>query len=318
MTQAVQEEEQGSRHRPASLQSTHERALLYGRLSRLVLAVNYVLLLVFLLSGWPQVPFLGVASPLNGVVPGWVGGLLFAAIAVSTVGYFILRKKARRHAQPRFVNLESPPGVLFLRPFVEDTDWRVYASWGADRHGADVLQPRAFLAVLKFKLRMQWRVMRGQEGYEFGEFLSELTRDLGHVAAIGEPGSPPIMGADNVYVADDGWQDKVLAMARGAKLVILTASTSPGVLWETENMLRIVPPSRFLLNIPGMTPARRRKHYAAFREVAGHHFPRGLPSELKARVIAFNPDWSPVEDLKRQPPPGTSAHVAWWMSRVLP
>lgn len=297
-----------ARHRPASVENTHDRAILYGRLRTLLLAVFFPVMFGLFLSTYRP-----------DMVPEWISWVLFPIAALCMVGALTFGKKARRHSQPRFIRLESPPGVLFLRPFQEDKDLRMHASWGRDRTLlGDWREPQAILAVLKFEARSMRRTMRTQMGAEIGEILSELTRDFGHLAAIGEPGSPPILGADNVYVPDDGWQDKVLDLARSAKLVILTAGTTPGVLWETENMLRIVPPARLILNIPGMTPGRRRAHYVAFREAAAHFFPRGLPGELEARAITFEDDWSPVADHKRLPPAGTAAHVAWWMSRVFP
>jgi hypothetical protein len=303
------DKEPESRDRPASVESTAGRAVFYKKLRNVLVAGFLVLWLLMMLLSYPDLPILGIPSPLYGVLPG--GATLTILMGMGLVGsIIILGKKARRHAQPRFIDLDSPPGVLYLRPFSEDTDFRVYASWGSDRHTP---WGPGGLALLKFRLRMQFRGIN-----EFGEILSELTRDVGSVAAIGEPASPPILGADNVYVSDDGWQEKVLALATGAELVILTAGTTPGVLWETENMIRVVPPSRLLLNIPGTTLARRRKHYAAFREAAGGLFPRGLPAELKRRVITFEDDWTPVADPKHQGPAGTSANLAWWLSRVLP
>ncbi|MBN3520253.1 hypothetical protein JYB62_09580 [Algoriphagus lutimaris] len=260
----------------------------------------------------PGFPFIG-ENPLYGVVeiPDYVFPVLFA----SMVAAIILRKKALRHQSFRFVELDSPPGILYLRPFSEDTDWRVYYSWGRDN------QPISFLnklKVLKFGVRMQLPRVLGGIGSEFGEILSELTRDYGKVAAIGEPESPPILGADNVYVSDDNWQEKVLQMARGANLVILTAGTTPGVLWEVENMVKIIPPSKLILNVPGGTLTKRRKNYASFLAKAKEIFPRGLPTQLNARVITFKEDWSPILVTKAEPPKGSSSHVAWWMSHVLP
>jgi hypothetical protein len=296
------------RNRPAMIKNTRSRGILYRRLSNLLLIIFFIIFIFIT----PAIPFLG-ENPLYGIaqLPDYIYLFLFVGVGIS----IILRKKARRHQAPRFVELDSAPGVLYLRPFSEDTDWRVYYSWGRDRQPTSVLNS---FKVLKFGIRMQLPSTLGGIGVEFGEILSELTRDFGKMAAIGEPVSPPIMGADNVYVSDDNWQEKVLQMARSAKLVILTAGISPGVIWETENMLRIVSPSLLILNIPGGTPSKRRKNYAAFRAVASDIFPKGLPQQLKARVMTFRDDWSPVEDTKQMPPKGSSAHVAWWMSRVLP
>lgn len=296
------------RNRPAMIQDTSAKGRLYRRISNLLILIFFV----FLIFSVPGFPFIG-ENPLYGVVE--LPDYIFPVIFVCMGAAIILRKKALRHQSPRFITLEKPPGILYLRPFSEDTDWRVYYSWGMDR------QPISFLNqlnVLKFGLRMQLPRFLGGIGSEFGEILSELTKDYGKVAAIGEPESPPILGADNVYVSDDNWQEKVLNMAQGANLVILTAGTTPGVLWEVENMVKIVPPSHLILNIPGGTLSKRRKHYASFRAVANKIFPKGLPAQLNARVITFAEDWTPIEVTKAQPPKGSSSHVAWWMSHVLP
>jgi hypothetical protein len=297
-----------NRERPAMVENTNERGKLYNRLSNVFMVVFFFIFL-FLMETYPQIEIL---TRLKAIIP---MPLLILLGFFSALASIILRKKGRRHASPRFVNLDSPPGILYLRPFSEDTDWRVYYSWGRD------YLPTSFvdkLRVLKFSLRLQYFSIRRQAGYEFGEILSELTSDFGKVAAIGEPESPPILGADNVYVSDDNWKEKVLQLASGAKFVILTVGTTPGVIWETDNMLRIVSPSRLLLNIPGGTPAKRRKNYANFYKSVGDTFPKGLPQKLKARVITFGDDWMPIVDTKKQPPSGTSANLAWWMSRVMP
>jgi hypothetical protein len=310
MIDKVKKQEGGQRNRPAMAESTRDRGKLYRRISNVLL----IIFIILLISMTPIIPIVNVVNPLHGILP-LSTSFLFLIAAPCMVGVIILRKKARRHVSPRFVNLESPPGVLFLRPFSEDKDWRVYYSWGRDRRPTGFLDR---LQQLKFELGLQYRSTRRGAHFEDGEILSELTGSFGNMAAIGEPGSPPILGADNVYVSDDNWQEEVLQMARGAKLVILTAGTTPGVLWETENMIRVVPPLRLLLNIPGGTPAKRRKNYKAFLASAENRFPKGLPKQLKARVISFKDDWTPVEVTKKQPPESTSAHVAWWMSRVLP
>lgn len=309
MTQKSKNNKEVDRDRAASAENTIGRGKLYTRLSYIFLMVFILCLLFFYAETYPQ---LGMLSGLKGIVP---TSSLFITMFISMLAAIMLRKKGRRHASPRFIVLDAPPGVLYLRPFSEDTDWRVYYSWGRDR------RPTAFgdkFEVFKFMSRLSFQSFKRQASYEFGEILSELTKAFGKVAAIGEPGSPPILGADNVYVSDKNWQEKVLQLAKGAKLVILTVGTTPGVIWETENMLRIVPPSQLLLNIPGGTPARRRKNYANFYKTVGDTFPKGLPSKLNARVLTFSEDWTPVQDTKRQPVPGTSAHLAWWMSRVMP
>jgi hypothetical protein len=287
------------RNRPAMAESTQDRGKFYLKLRTILIAIYII--------GY-GIYFFTDASPL----PDY---LAFLLALILIVGAIILTKKGSRHAAPRFVKLEHPPGVLFLRPFTEDTDWKIYYSWGRDQ------RPTSFsdkLKVLKFELKLQWQTLRRQAHFEFGELLAELTKSFGPIAAIGEPGSPPILGADNVYVSDENWQEEVLDLARKAKIVILTAGTTPGVIWETNHMIQEVHPSQLILNIPGGTSSKRTKNYKAFKAVAEQLFPKGLPQQLKARALTFKEDWTPVEDGKKEPTAGTSANVAWWMIRILP
>lgn len=288
-----------ARNRPAMVESTQNKGAFYLKL-RNILLVIYII-------GFGIYNFTDVLP-----IPDYILIIIMVVLVFSVI---FLTKRGRRHAAPRFVKLEQPPAVLFLRPFTEDTDWKIYYSWGRDQ------LPTTFsdkIKVLKFDLNIQWRSGIRQAGFEFGEYLAELTKSFGSIAAIGEPGSPPILGADNVYVSDENWQEEVLDLARKAKLVILTAGTTPGVIWETDHMIQEVPPSQLILNIAGGTRAKRRKNYKSFRAAAENLFPKGLPQKLNARVLTFKDDWTPVQDGKIQPPEGTSAHVAWWMSRVLP
>ena len=309
MKKKVNDLKKDLRHRPAMAKSTQARGKFYLKL-RNILIIIYIV--GFIVSS--PILFIIGENPLYVALP-IPNYILFILAFILIFSVIILSKRGRRHAAPRFVKLEKPPGVLFLRPFTEDTDLRIYYSWGKDQRPTTFLQK---LHVLKFELKLQWLQMKRQAGFELGEYLSVLTKNFGSIAAIGEPGSPPILGADNVYVSDDNWQEQVIEMARTAKLVILTIGTTPGVIWETENMIKIVPPSRLLLNIPGGTRAKRHKNYKTYRAVADNLFPKGLPLQLSARVLTFKDDWLPVEDSKLQPPVGSSAHVAWWMTRVLP
>ena len=297
------------RNRPAMNEGTARRGNLYKIFSKICLLIFLIFMIFFYAETYPSIAEI---TGLRGIIP---MPLILITQVLTILGVIMFRKKGRRHASPRYVELESSPGVLYLRPFSEDTDWRVYFSWGADKRKTSF---RDQLQVFKFHLRMGYKSFRSQNAKEFGEIISELTSDFGKMAAIGEPGSPPILGADNVYVSDDNWKEKVRQMAKDSKLVILTAGTTPGVIWETKNMISIVSPQNLILNIPGGTPAKRRRNYSAFREAVNEIFPKGLPGELNARVLTFDKEWHPVKDRKQQPLQGTSAQVAWWMSRVLP
>lgn len=71
---------------------------------------------------------------------------------------------------------------------------------------------------------------------------------LGPVIAIGKPGEPlPELGAARVYVAHDAWQQEVLRLMRSAALVVVRVGASPGVLWEIEQALSVLPRERLVL-----------------------------------------------------------------------
>jgi TM2 domain-containing membrane protein YozV len=71
---------------------------------------------------------------------------------------------------------------------------------------------------------------------------------LGPVIAIGKPGEPlPELGAARLYVGHDVWQQEVLRLMRSAVLVVVRVGASPGVLWEIEQALSVLPRERLVL-----------------------------------------------------------------------
>jgi hypothetical protein len=113
--------------------------------------------------------------------------------------------------------------------------------------------------------------MTGRASFE--QVLAHVTRKIGPLVAIGEPGHPPILGARNLYVGDDNWKEQVIDLAQRSQLVILTAGVSRGVLWEVRTMAKEVPPDGLLLNIPGASRGERKENYAIFFEEAAEVFP---------------------------------------------
>jgi hypothetical protein len=76
--------------------------------------------------------------------------------------------------------------------------------------------------------------------------------------AIGQPGEPlPTPGAARLYVRADEWREAVLSWMAQARLVILRAGCTPGVVWEIDAALSNVRAERLLLLIVRM----RRKRY---------------------------------------------------------
>ncbi|RBP38125.1 hypothetical protein DES53_112123 [Roseimicrobium gellanilyticum] len=133
---------------------------------------------------------------------------------------------------------------------------------------------------------------------ELPAFVTEETEavgmfsKLGVVLAIGQPGEHlPPLGAVRLYVSNAQWEAVVRRIASEAKLLVVRAGTSPGVLWEMRHIKATVPPEKFLLYIPtGMTgrvpeDIRLENNNALSVE---------LPNKLKGRkFVAFDPDWRP-------------------------
>jgi hypothetical protein len=165
----------------------------------------------------------------------------------------IFGRLSLRHFKPRLTaedvqeKLKDKDPVLFLRPFSEDSGWDGAAPFS-------IVRPRTWrkFPFTPTNFTNIYLEMTGKNSFE--QLLTHVTRKIGPLVAIAEPGNPPILGAKNIYVGDDNWQKEVIDFAKRSKLVILTAGITPGVLWEVETMIREVPPERLILNIPGDSP----------------------------------------------------------------
>jgi hypothetical protein len=121
---------------------------------------------------------------------------------------------------------------------------------------------------------------------------------VGPVVAIGQPGEAlPRLGAARIYVGDD-WQRVVVQLMGRARLVVLGAGFSRGLLWELDQARRLVAPERIVL-LSTLAPAE----YERFRVVAAQHLPVPLPAyppdlplvhEIAIKgAVYFEPDWTP-------------------------
>jgi hypothetical protein len=263
------EKEQQPRNRPASTRRSIWRAIIFG-----ILAVIFAV-----------IAFANLQSTLVFVV------FLLPA--------FILGRLSYRHFKHRYSgglteeDLDHKAPVLYLRPFDKDAGWDGAAAFSLYR-------PRTWR---KFPLSPNnmtalFLEMTGRASFE--QVLAHVTRKIGPLVAIGEPGHPPILGARNLYVGDDNWQEQVIDLARRSQLVILTAGVSNGVLWEVSTMTKEVPPDRLLLNVPSASRGERRDNYTIFVEAAAEVFPGGLPETINgARFLGFGEDWQPQEQVGR-------------------
>lgn len=118
--------------------------------------------------------------------------------------------------------------------------------------------------------------------------------EVGPVVALAEPDldldqPAPMDDVIRVLSADAAWQEKVIALMRGAQLVVVRIAQSPGVLWELEQAQRIVPPERLVLFVPS------DGNYLAVKKACDPLLKAALPlvRAPESHFIAFDATWTP-------------------------
>jgi hypothetical protein len=97
------------------------------------------------------------------------------------------------------------------------------------------------------------------------------------------PGRP-----EQVKVGDD-WQQDVLRKLPTATLVVIQLDLTEGLLWELQQVVRTVTPTKVLLVLPPT-----QSEYDTMRKALNPIFPLPLPAELpETRLVTFNPQWQP-------------------------
>ncbi len=105
------------------------------------------------------------------------------------------------------------------------------------------------------------------------EELNKAFEHIGPLIAIGRPGEAlPEVGAARAYFTDDKWQAAVQHYMDISCLIVLRAALSQGLLWEIQNSVRRLDPSKFILLIPFEEDA-----YNQFRTSVRSLFPKPLP-----------------------------------------
>jgi hypothetical protein len=221
----------------------------------------------------------GSAGTWSGKV-GWAGlGVVGMACSALILNFGTRTTMRIRRTRARAVSLPSAGDgdfVLYLRPF------------GADESLARTSPTRSRGLGSTFQSR------RTQE-----EELAAAVRPLGRLVAVGRPGEPlPYLGAERGYLPADRWQEAVLQLLAGARLVLLVAGAGAGLTWELSQAVKLVPPRQLVLLIPMDSDG-----YVGFLKSSQGIFPRGMPEyapgkpyyksvKLRAAVY-FEPDWSP-------------------------
>lgn len=205
------------------------------------------------------------------------GSLLFPGIVILLIGVKIWYRGKQYAATPgeEAESKDPRPPVVFLRSFNDEladkTPWSVIRNPFSDRRLAKEVPPGS--------------------PYE-RDLMERLFKKVGPYLAIGRPGeSFADPGPARFYLPDDKWQDFVVSRLRRAQLVIIRAGVTPGLGWEMEQVVALVPPRKIIILLP-----MRRRDYAPFQKWAGALLPKPLPAVApKAeRLLTFDADWTPV------------------------
>lgn len=281
---------------PFPVEPGHDRRAVAGwLLSAAGHAVMYVVV-----GGW--MVGLGVTKELWGGPVGVV--LWFATIPLlflihpGSVGLIARGRRLRALAAEEVLRRDERPPVLLLRSFSDD----------------DLIDPTYTIT---------YQVVPGR--YE-DRLVSALT-PLGPVVALGRPGEQdPQLGAARLYVKDEHWRRAITYLMKRSTAVVAVVGGSPGLWWEIELAIELVPAERLLFFVPYPAPAgtrrsfwraaflqnqiwgrfvrrrlfpimnaERQSRYNAFRERVNARLSHPLPEALgDARFIAFSPDGQPM------------------------
>mgnify|MGYP007070986355 CR=1 FL=1 len=129
------------------------------------------------------------------------------------------------------------------------------------------------------------------------EQLTEFFKTKGLVVAIGKPGEKIVtLGASRMYVTNEEWQQTVLDLLKESQIVLLQPSTTDGVWWEIDKVLKKVNPENIILCMVNY------KYHQEYYENFCRRFkairpdiqiPRSLGNEKKISFITFDKEWKP-------------------------
>jgi hypothetical protein len=187
-------------------------------------------------------------------------------LLVGTFLFWRSRQYAAKEVAKRVIS-DSKPDVLYLRSFGTDPSFAAMAT--------------GFMS--------GWLTEEEQ--------LGEVLQPFGDLVAIGKPGETlPTPGAARLYASDAEWKKIVTDQMQTARLIVIRAGTSGGLLWELKEMVQVVNPKKLLILILKMG----KKDYESFRTEADQIFNAIFPKfhDLKrfgtiSGFVRFSSDWSP-------------------------
>ncbi|WP_314241810.1 hypothetical protein [Streptomyces sp. DSM 40907] len=238
------------------------------------------------------------------------GGLVILLIPAGVSSFNRCRKlflMGRRHLK---LPIASPnalhPGtyVLYLRSFEDD---KARTALQAPLHTFGSASPPDLLGSTIGLVASS----RDQE-----EHIAAALRPVGALVAVGAPDEIlPFAGASRMYMPKTAWKQPVRELMTRARLVTIAIGSSAGTMWELSEAMRILPPQRLILFVPGEMSRKeydtiRRTNTAALRDIPDSERNRTwkknarpilppCPSDLQftgpvAGVIHFSADWEPT------------------------
>ncbi|MGA9822277.1 MAG: hypothetical protein ACLP7A_14230 [Desulfobaccales bacterium] len=202
--------------------------------------------------------------------------IFFLPAIMLVLGVFLLLRARQLEAKaiaPQVIG-GSGPKVLYLRSFKID---------------ASVLR-QVLWSILLFG-----KALESASGSE-EEQLREALQPFGELIAIGKPGEAlPTLGAARLYASDAEWQNVVIGLMQTARLVVVRVGSSGGLLWELQETVKVLNPTKLLLWIN-----LKKKDYEAFKMEADQIFSHAVPhfdeikrSRLASGFIRFSENWAP-------------------------
>ncbi len=118
------------------------------------------------------------------------------------------------------------------------------------------------------------------------EMLIKRVAHLGPPVAIGLPGElTPPAGAQRLYVGDGDWKAIVTMLMERSQLIIFRVGTSPGAIWEFEQIAEKVAPERIIIDCGPN---------CVFPFILWERLPVPVEYERpEERFISFDCDWRP-------------------------
>ena len=135
------------------------------------------------------------------------------------------------------------------------------------------------------------------------EQLTDYFKKYGLVVAIGKPGEKlTTPGASRMYVTNEEWQQTVIDLLKESQIILLQPSTTDGVWWEIDKVLKECKPENIILC---MVNYRNHQEYyenflRRFKAINPKiKIPWSIGNENKTMFITFDKNWQPfIFDLK--------------------